>query len=335
MALYNIVQIRTLCIKSIHSRKEAMVNLLSSRSNSMMKTITLIPLLISLLGCSGNSINTHGQNSSTPSISSASSSDFTLNKGASIDTAELHIQSPDGIDCAKSLVLATARLTYDSGEIKQMAAYVDAVVNDKKNIPPIPPTLTWVPGNRLNDSQAAGCALALQITNIGKTSVQIPHADIRITMPLHQNTYQYRLIDACKLVICGGRGAGPGPCGNYGVTIHLGVAAQKDTVFSGEVIPFGVDPNGNGCPPLTLTPGNSIELSYNLESPGRNLIYSAIPELTLETSSGSHILQLSQLAGTLVYSDRSQFTCYAWDGQNQAFVKEDSSQLSTNCATSG
>ena len=294
---------------------------LSSRTNSMMKAVALILLLL-LSGCGSNSSTTHGQNSSTPSISTKQSSDFTLNKGAAIDTDGLHIQSADGIDCGKRLVFATERLTYDSGEIQQMTAYVGAVYNEAKNLPPLPSTLTWVPGNEYGGGY---CDLHLQITNVAQITVQIPSADIRIMKPPHQNTYQYHLIDVCKLIRCGEKGAGGGQCGGYYVDIKLGVTARKDTVFSGDVV-SGMDENGNPCGPLTLTPGQSKELGYGLEPPGRNLIYSAIPELTVETSSGSHILQLSQLAGTLVYTDESEFTCYGWDSQNQTFVKEDRSQ---------
>jgi hypothetical protein len=280
-----------------------------------------------LSGCGSNSSTTHAPIFSAPTLSPTQNPDFTLNKGASIDTAGLHIQSSDGIDCGKSLVFAIARLTYDSGEIQQMATYVDAVYNDRKNLPPVPPNLTWVPG-----TDGGKCTLDLQITNVSQTTVQIPHADIRITKPPHQNTYQYHLIDVCKLIPCLGlpAGAGPGPCGGHSVSISLGVEARIDTVFSGEVKPTtDMDSNGNPCnPSLTLTPGQSGELIYYLEPPGRNLIYSAIPELTLETSSGSQILQLSQLASTLVYTDKSDFTCYAWDKQSQTFVKEDSSQWS-------
>jgi hypothetical protein len=304
------------------------MNLFSSCTNSTKKAIILILLLILLVGCGGNPSNPHGHNPGAPSISNEQSTDFTLNKGAAIDTAGLHIQSSDGIDCGKSLVFATARLTYDSGEIQQMATYVGAAWYGKKSLPPLPPTLTWVPGTLPG---GGFCTLALQITNVAQTTVQISHADIRITKPPHQNTYQYHLIDVCKLILCLPGGGGPTPCGGYSVSISLGVEARIDTVFSGEVKPHpDIDHNGNPCnPSLTLTPGQSGELIYYLKPPGRNLIYSAIPELTLETSNGSQILQLSQLAGMLVYTDKSEFTCYAFDRAHQTFVKETNPEQSS------
>jgi hypothetical protein len=297
------------------------MNLLSSFANPTERAIAIVLLMILLVGCGGNPVNTHVQNSVKQSLPTDKSNDLTPNKGASIDTAGLHIQSSDGIQCGESLVFATTRLTYDSGEIKQMAAYLDAYWNHKKYIPPVPPTLTLVQGSQY----AGNCSLDLQITNVGETAVQIPRVDIRITKPPHQNTYQYHLIDACKLIECGESGAGVNPCSGYQANIKLGKAASKDTVFTGEVTSFpgGTNQDGIPCGPLTLTQGESTELFYYLKLSHDNLIYSAIPELTLETSSGSYMLQLSRLAGTLVYTDESEFTCYTLDRQSQTFVKED------------
>ncbi|MFL5624075.1 MAG: hypothetical protein ACJ788_00585 [Ktedonobacteraceae bacterium] len=274
-----------------------------------------------------------------------------LNKlSPSVDMSGLHIQSDFGIQCPSmllfgtlpkaNLVLATDRLTYSSDELQQMRQYLmnnrypGGYQGDPDPVPP--PTLRWVTGAALQPIPGAEprgflCGARLELTNTGNAPIQVPSIGVRLLKDPEQNKYQYRLIDNCTLVsptspdgCAPSQGNGPSHCDTYFASIQLG-SGKADSVFA-------ATPNGHSyndqftpvpCGELTLNPTASATLiiDFTLASEtSHNLIYSVVPELTLDISSGRQILAVPQLTSILAFADVSHFSCYGLQGTT--FVKE-------------
>src|SRR5206468_4884398 len=88
-------------------------------------------------------------------------------------------------------------------EIQRMTAYVDGMLNRQSSS--LPDTMQIVLGSlygELKDwhiSNRFGCAMRMDITNIGKTSFQVSQMALRLIADSQHNSYQYRLIDICSL----------------------------------------------------------------------------------------------------------------------------------------
>ena len=307
--------------------------------------ILAICAIFTLLAACGTSANGSNKQTTIPPIKSIQAPE--INPGTtSINASELHIQS-DGIECSPGnlsvhappnhIVLADNRTSYTSTEIQQIRDYLSARAQTDETTTgiaglktPLPSTLQWVIGTL---STTDLCNLNLEITNTGNTTIQIPRVGARLVAAPQQNTYQYHLINACSLLspeqcTCNGCGGGPGSCFTYSALIQLGMG-QKGSLFSSTPM---VDPTCISSQ-LTLTPSTTIEFNLSFGSPPPNhLAYSLVTELTLQTASGQHVLALPQLGSSVVFADKSQFSCF--DLKNQSFVVETKplfSDYATNC----
>ena len=292
-----------------------------------LRMLAIISLLALFAGC--------GQNSNLKSRVVAPP----LAKGIAFDVSYLHIYSAEGIHCENhshyvldvdtlpnapraNLVLTTDRLKYDSGELQQMLAYVGAVYGlvDLPLSQP-PSTLSWVPGGvkvYLPAAELTGCYGEMEVTNVGKNTIQIRSMDVRLTaVPQQNRRRQYRLIDLCSLVpksiTCPPEGAGGTPL-VYNFQLS---PANKGAVFSAQTL------NGDGQVQngleTTLNPNDTVFVYAAFNSSPDNLIYSVVPDLVFDTPDGQQTVALPQLASTLYFADDSQFSCYSL--QRDTFVQ--------------
>lgn len=315
-----------------------------------IKLLIIVVILTLLVGCgstnrnNGQAAETNVNHIETPTDTSTASdlaNHPSANKGnVVVDADSLHIQSDDRIECPQGdhpkpffppnhLVLATSRTMYNSTEVQQIKSYVNALFQSDDSTTtlidsiatPLPVSLTWASGDM-------GCAVTLQITNTGDTTIQIPQVDVRLTAAPQQNNYQYRLIDVCSIILsdscrCSGCGAGGGSCSYYFANIHLGTG-QQGSVFNDTPV------SDSSCGQMTLAPSSTLYLNL-LFSPSlpNHLMYSLTTELTLKTASGQQVLVLPQLGDVVAFADQSQFSCYGL--QNQTFVPVDAHQANSDC----
>lgn len=301
---------------------------------------------------------------SDPTIVPDSVSDPTavisLNKlPVSFEVAGLHIEASRGIQCpldyspvpTANLVLATEQQTYTTEEVQQIMAYLKHHLGPWGEVPP--PTLCWVTGGSMQPIPGTGlmgyphnypCGTVLELTNTGKIPVQIPRVDVRLVNNLQQNNYQYLLIDRCSVIphllegdSCTpqqGGGGGGGNCIIYSANLLLG-SGSTDAVFIDTPTSFYATDQfrQTDCGELTLAPGTLVilRISFSLtpDTPN-NLIYTIVPELTLDTSSGRQVYALTQLASTLAFADASQFSCYKLQGTT--FIIETKPEYITNAS---
>jgi hypothetical protein len=275
---------------------------------------------------------------------SASDSVLKLNAAmVTINSGNLRIQSKYGFQCPSSLdgvrenqlVLASDRTTYSQSEVAQMRASVTQYSGGAHFLvgaATLPPTLRWVLGGSMDLFSEVGgtCGATLQLTNTGNTPIQIPDVGVQLEANPQVNTFSYRLIDVCTLITCGpGPGGGPG-CNFYGAGIQLG-AGEKNTTFSAVPSATSADTRAD-CGTLTIAPAAEVDLniyfSLALNTP-KNLIYSILPILTVDTAQGEQTLALPQLVSTLAFASASQFSCYGLQGM--AFVQELPPGVSSAC----
>ena len=289
------------------------------------KFYAILALLVLLTGCGNTPAPPPAQ---TPSATPANSQQGTLllpNTGAAFDSSSLLHVETSGIRCPiddwpaveNTLALSTDRLTYDSGEIQEMATYVDGKLTSQNPSPPLPNTLQLVLGSLYrglgswNILNGIGCTMQVEITNIGTTSFQISQVALRLTANPQQNNYHYRLIDICSLplpaqdkqVFCPlGRGGG-GLATVYEFKLKTG---STGTVFQGQI---------SSLPP-TIDSGQSATVVFFIEPSDRlnRFIYSAIPEVTLDLSGEERTIQLTQLQSRIAFVTLKQLVCYGLKG---------------------
>lgn len=274
------------------------------------------------------------------------------------------MQSSDGFQCPYTssqpsndlelghLVLASERTTYSQAEIAQMSAYLayyvrnGGVLNGKvlRGGTQPPPTLRWALGGEPGGLHSTTgtpigipgappplfvCGAELTLTNTGNTPIQITKVGVQLKARPQQNTYQYRLIDACSLDISScvilGSGGG-GDCSVYSASIQLGPGKQND-VFS------AVPTASPGCSALTIPPNTQISLNlsfYPAAAIPQNLMYSIVPVLMVDTTQGEQTLAFSQLGSTLAFASANQFSCYALQGTTFVLERSPVFSLSGN-----
>ncbi len=332
-------------------------------------TLVAVLLVIMLAACGTNPVTTASPAGAHPSstanrliktptaISTVPPISLNINVSQiNVDKGDLRIQSDTGFQCPYNplgipmdqLVLASDRMTYSQNEINQMGDYVGTNFNWSaakllRGGTEPPATLRWVLGGSmdpipgtldtapvvLNDYFACGATLTL--TNIGSTLIQIPQVGVQLEGRPQQNTYQYRLIDACSVTpqsqvaqdgCTPSQGNNPG-CGTYAASIQLGLGEKNDI--------FSTVPSAQGCGTLTIAPSAQTFLIFYFSLASnipRNLIYSIAPILTVNTAQGEQTLSISQLVSTLAFASVNQFSCYGLKGTT--FVLEQSPIFSQN-----
>ncbi len=308
-------------------------------------------LLAWLAGCGKNTITpqpaiTPSQSATVGAISVPPPSLFSSNPGGVFNLAGLlHIDTswphaPSGsIRCAinydedTNIVLATNRLTYDTGEIQQMTA---VFAFDQSSLPGEKPPLfpntlqrvsgdlpgadipNWNTDDRGYVSDSGGCTGAWSFTNIGQQAIQIA-LGIRYVRASQPNNYHYRLIDACSLpgVVspgnCGHKAGGSPTVNTFTFLLKPG---SKNTIVQATSRVPPLNPGGTADVELIFLPANSAD----------HQIYSFVPEFTVSTINERITLSLPQLTSTISFITPSQLSCYHW--QNNTFVSLDIGNVS-------
>jgi hypothetical protein len=300
----------------------------------LVKLSTVLALLAFIAGC-GGSVNTPSppasHTSPTP-INKQQGTAFLPNIGGLFDISGLLEVETGGISCSvddispfgNTLVLSTNRLTYDSGEIQRMSAYVDAMLNGQSS--PLPDTMQIVLGGHygvIKDwhvENRFGCTMQMDMTNIGKTSFQVSHMALRLTADSQQNNYQYRLINICSLplpaqdlqVCPPSRGGGILPT-IFEFKLKRGNA---DTLFQGQISRYSSSP----LPP-TLDQGQAARAVLYIQpsDTSSNLFYSIVPEITLDSAGEERTIQLTQLKSKIALVTPSQLSCYGLQNSTGTF----------------
>ena len=194
----------------------------------LSKTVVSILLVVVLAACGTNAStvssptglnpsSTPNQPTATPTtIPTVSPSTFNPNAAKiTEDAGSLLIQSALGFQCPNDqavsgfvgvqnqLVLTSDPTTYSQDEIAQIQSYMQS--GGSSSAPP--PTLQWILGGSVDpipgvgdnhDQYYAACGADLILTNNGNTPIQIPQVGVQLQGSPEQNSYQYRLVDACK-----------------------------------------------------------------------------------------------------------------------------------------
>jgi hypothetical protein len=277
----------------------------------------MLLLGIALSGC-GASTAQGAQ--STPSSGNNYLTDDNPTMDATV--AGLHIHS-DGINCGSGIVLATSRLSYDAAEIQSMSDYFG---NAKRgHAGPLPSTLRDVHLGviqTLNTLEilGEGCLADLQITNTGNTTVEIVRAGVKLLATPVRNAYRYRFVDVCTIEgkppeACTEGGSGGPMCGVFVADLKLR-AYPAGTLVDTPVAP-GRDVPGTVCPAeRPLKHGDSIEVLLHplAASSSANFAYRVVPVLTIKTSSGQHVVEITPTGSWLVFASPSQYVCYGLHG---------------------
>jgi hypothetical protein len=307
------------------------------RKGSSFGTSLLVLLL--LAACSGSNDSTvkHSQTplaspKSSPTAPGASSggggspppSGSDSNGPVDFNVTGLHINSTS-IGCPANefgighgeLVLAQDRLIYSDAEIAQMQAYLAAPPAG-----PLPSTLQWAPVGGVGEDTPSsykyvqpGCGAKLEITNIGQSTVQIPQVELQLRAPPQPNTSRYSLVDSCTIstATCPiGFGGGPDCLYRSSITLNSKAAGSR---FTSSLV--GTSATGAPCPAtLTLDPGQTQDVLLQMYSTGTpaNLDYSLLPQLTMITTAGTQVIDLSPMAATVNFASNDQFSCYGLRG---------------------
>ncbi len=318
---------------------------------SRIRTIRIliaIPLVFLLVACGNRSSSTSGvstsQNRTSPTISSSTSPATNPElKAIDFNVANLHFHAPNPITCVNfpslfytdssyfkkgNLVLATDRLTYDSGELQQMREYTHSVLAGHASS--MPTTLRWASGTAIGnflhppEAEDSGCIEQLEITNLGNNPAIIGSMSVQLTSITQNNLTHYRLIDSCTLgALCFGGTAGGGPQIYY----FLLKAKSPDTV----VTPLSkeVSTNYQCCTDVVLNPGDILPVVIFFASLDP-FAFSIVPDLILDTpNKAPQIIALPQLATTLYFANPNQFSCYGLNGDT--FVPLKPPYYNNNC----
>ncbi len=322
-----------------------------SRVFAIGRILAGIALLAWLAGCGKSIITprptiTPSQSATVGAKSFPPPSLFSSNPGGAFNLVGLlHIDtslppaSRGFIRCAinydedTNIVLATNRLTYDTGEIQQMAAVFAFDSLSGQQPPPFPNTLQRVlgdlPGAYIPNwgtydkgyvSSSGGCTGAWSLTNIGQQPIQITPG-IRYVTDSQPNNYRYRLIDACSLLSgnCGHKAGGSPSTNTYTFLLKPG---SKNTRVQEQVMSQ-----------LSLYPGETtdVELFFLPANSSSYQTYSFTPEFTINTVNEQTTFSLPQLTSTVSFITPSKLSCYQLHGN--AFVSLDIGKVSYSGST--
>ena len=245
-------------------------------------------------------------------------------------TIQLHIDAGEGLYCnygdsealdpggPLEILLRDNPSVYTTSEINQMTDFVNNWFQIHPQVLPLPaglqiptPSVGETPFNGIHPQ--TGCSGDIQLTNTGNTALQIQLLDVRLTATPQVDTNLYRFIDFCSFrtnhdspVPCPFQRAG-GQTFAYTYNLTGGVTGQ---VVSPQT---NIDPGSNSIQlgtSFTLMPNQPVDISINFASTPANMIYSIVPELTIDTGMGEQTVTLTQLASTLSFVNPDQISCY-------------------------
>ena len=268
---------------------------------------------------------------------------LTFNGPAAANVGGLHIQT-DGLFCGRYLILAQPQYSYDDATIAQMRSYVSSLAASiplaklvgtaslPGNLPPLPDTLRWATGAGVigpSGGLEEGCAGTLTITNTGATPLQIAQFGVIYANDSAENTYPYRLVDACTLLQLSECPSGLGsnrcdPAAN--ISLADGPAGTIMTT------PVGICPlSGFGDPiisPQIVAPAQTTVLRIRLVSSSHQGIYRVHLMLGISTeAAGATLLTLpTRFDSMLVFtksfdpfsSNDPNMVCYGLQGNTFA-----------------
>ena len=262
----------------------------------------------------------------TPLSSPVISASLAVNKDVSLTISSLNIQAT-AIRCSiddwlatngllysgGNLVITSPNSVFDAGSLKQLT---DSVDKDDPSL--LPQGFTSVLG-ALTINGDTTCSAVWQLTNTSQNMIQVQQLSMKYDTDAQLNTYHYNVINLCSLHVqkdfCGGQrgGGGGGPAyffsldaNSRGTTISS-PGTQPLFLAAGQTVPIEV----------IFTPANHLKPNY---------VYSLIPEITLNSS--SQPLQLTQLASTVAFLNKSNTSCYQLTSQN-TFVEDPSLDIPT------
>ncbi len=225
------------------------------------------------------------------------------------DVPGLHIQSTKGLQCPLSggrgqsddLVFTTGRLTYRKNEIQQIRNYLDKGDSLDPSTPwytlTPPPTLHWISGSTV-------CSFNLEISNTGKTPVQISSLGVQLSRaPQPNSSHSLHTLDFCSVadVVC----EPIFPFSDVACAANITLKA----VHAGSIFAAIPTLEGGACPGSILHPNDMFVVEMNLSS-SAPYIYSVVPVLTVTDANGSHTFPLRSMAGFASFVDQQQITCY-------------------------
>jgi hypothetical protein len=220
-----------------------------------------------------------------------------------------------GIACDPGLVFASPNPTtvgYSPSDFQAIRDYVSDVPLTQNGYPipdtQAPSTVRWLPLGDL-------CSMRLDVHNSGG-DVTISAVGLQLTANPAPNTYHYAQLDPCSIsparfYVCGSSGQGPDD--GYLASVSVGGGAIGDN-FQGNIVT-----NDAGYSlPLFLPSGQTKSIFVRIlpkdpEAPGA--IYPIVPQLTV-TDTATHVVTFSGLQQTLVFADKSQFSCYGLSGNS-------------------
>lgn len=259
------------------------------------------------------------------------------------DNINLEVYSPTGVYCLSdagafpfnvegnsnfpqgTLVLSTHRLNYDNSEIQQMSTYLTAYFNEQLPLPAPPRTLTYakLAGNR--------CKLQLELTNIGNSTIQLLHIQLKLLAAPRRNTNQYFEVDTCSIPVppsvhCSGGGGDETPW-NYEFHLIGGGTGQRltslvtpETQNEAGLGPL-LHPNGTAAMGISIYSLSKPFLNANnligTDKPNEyfnNSIYSLVPEIVLKIQGKVQTIELSKFASNLYFTKLCQFVPYGLKG---------------------
>ena len=228
-------------------------------------------------------------------------------------TGEPHC--PNWIDQMDNVVLAQSRLTYSDADLTRIASAMEGPhLNLNKLDPALLSVQPGVPTAARSSGQGSlfpsDCEFELEVTNSGRSAVQIARAGLRLTADPERNGSTYRLVEFCSVIhsptYCGPRGFGAGGCTNFVVNLELASQPNGSDFLATPV----ADPS---CPQIALIPNHSVTFLFAVYSRAA-LIYRAVPVLDVITPSTVAQVTLPQFASIYTFAEPSAFTCYKLSG---------------------
>ena len=235
--------------------------------------------------------------------------------------------------CPDWVVLATRRLAYTDAEVHEIAnALAQPTFPRVRAVPPTLRSVAAVPTRPAESWQEPGqCDLGLQITNVSRSTIRIPRVGWRSVDVPEPNREVLRLIDYCSTVgatLCGApnRGGGVPPCDWALARITVAPGPAGTDYFA---TPVGQDHSGNPCRPITLRPGQSVEVETTVDS-ALPYVYRLLPVVVVVTPAGSTTVEVPALVTTMAFGDPIQFSCYQLRGHAYVWIASGPTALRSN-----